>query len=43
MLEESKQIFDSKYMIYMPTEEELKREINKDREIFEVEMGILEN
>ncbi len=38
MLEESKQIFDSKYMLYMPTEEELKREINKDRETFEVEM-----
>lgn len=41
ILEESKQIFASKYMIYMPTEEELKREINKDREIFEVERGML--
>lgn len=30
ILEESKQIFASKYMLYMPTEEELKREINKD-------------
>lgn len=37
ILEESKQIFASKYMIYMPTEEELKREINKDREILELE------
>jgi hypothetical protein len=26
ILEESKQIFASKYMLYMPTEEELKRE-----------------
>lgn len=40
ILEESKQIFASKYMLYMPTEEELKREINKDREIFEIEKGI---
>lgn len=37
ILEESKQIFASKYMLYMPTEEELKREINKDREMLEVE------
>ena len=37
ILEESKQIFASKYMIYMPTEEELKREIKRDREILEVE------
>lgn len=33
ILEESKQIFASKYMLYMPTEEELKMEIKKDREI----------
>lgn len=37
ILEESKHIFASKYMLYMPTEEELKREINKDREILEIE------
>ncbi|MCB2291019.1 PDDEXK nuclease domain-containing protein [Clostridium sp. CS001] len=37
ILEENKQIFASKYMLYMPTEEELKREINRDREIFEIE------
>ncbi|QAA31313.1 PDDEXK nuclease domain-containing protein [Clostridium manihotivorum] len=37
ILEESKQIFASKYMLYMPTEEELKREINRDREILEIE------
>lgn len=40
ILEESKQIFASKYMLYMPTEEELKREINKDREILEMEERI---
>ncbi|MBV7271495.1 DUF1016 family protein [Clostridium sp. PL3] len=37
ILEESKQIFASKYMLYMPTEEELKREITRDREILESE------
>lgn len=37
ILEESKQIFASKYMFYMPTEEELKREIKRDREILEIE------
>lgn len=37
ILEESKQIFASKYMLYMPTEDELKREILKDREILEIE------
>jgi len=40
ILEESKQIFASKYMLYMPTEEELMREINKDREILEFEEGM---
>ncbi|MGL4450143.1 MAG: PDDEXK nuclease domain-containing protein [Sarcina sp.] len=40
ILEESKQIFASKYMLYMPTEEELKKEINKEREILEIERGL---
>ncbi|MCA1073435.1 PDDEXK nuclease domain-containing protein [Clostridium bowmanii] len=40
ILEESKQIFASKYMLYMPTEEELKKEINKEREILEIEERI---
>lgn len=43
ILEESKQIFASKYMLYMPTEEELKREINKDREILEIEERLHED
>jgi len=37
VLEESKQIFASKYMLYIPTEEELIREISKERERFELE------
>ncbi|GFZ30110.1 hypothetical protein CSC2_06360 [Clostridium zeae] len=37
ILEESKQIFASKYILYMPTEEELKREINRDREMLEID------
>lgn len=43
ILDESKQIFASKYMLYMPTEEELKREINKDREILEIEKRLGED
>ena len=43
ILEESKQIFASKYMLYMPTEEELKREIKRDREMLEIEERIKEN
>lgn len=43
ILDESKQIFASKYMLYMPTEEELKREINKDREILEIEKRLNED
>ena len=43
MLEESKQIFASKYMLYMPTEEELMREISKDREILEIEERMSED
>ncbi|MGL4875273.1 MAG: PDDEXK nuclease domain-containing protein [Clostridium sp.] len=40
ILDESKQIYASKYMLYMPTEEELKREINKEREMLEIERGL---
>ena len=43
ILEESKQIFASKYMLYMPTEEELKLEIMKDREILEIEERMYED
>lgn len=40
VLEESKQLFASKYMLYMPTEEELIEEISKEREKFEIEESL---
>lgn len=35
VLKESKQIFASKYMLYLPTEEELQREIERERRLAE--------
>jgi hypothetical protein len=32
---DSQQLFASKYLMYLPTEEELRAEIEKDREIIE--------
>lgn len=43
VLEESKQLFASKYMLYMPTEEELINEIAKERERFEIEEALKED
>jgi hypothetical protein len=40
VLNEGKQIFASKYLKFLPTEEELKREIEKERNL--IEMAILE-
>lgn len=37
LLEDSKQIFSSKYKLYLPTEDELKKELEREREVFEVE------
>jgi predicted nuclease of restriction endonuclease-like (RecB) superfamily len=37
LLNESKQIFASKYMTYLPTEEELKKEIERERREIEME------
>jgi predicted nuclease of restriction endonuclease-like (RecB) superfamily len=37
ILSESKNLFASKYMLYLPTEEELKRELEREREIIERE------
>jgi hypothetical protein len=37
VLEDSKQIFASKYKLYIPSEEELKTELNRERELFEIE------
>lgn len=35
--EDNKQIFASKYMLYIPTEEEFKNEIQREREVIELE------
>lgn len=35
VLNESKQLFASKYMLYLPTEEELKRELERERKLIE--------
>jgi len=39
--EKQKQIFISKYIPYLPTEEELKNEIMKEKELFEMEKKLL--
>jgi len=40
LLNESKQIFASKYMTYLPTEEELKKEIERERKQIEEEQNL---
>ena len=35
VLNDSKQLFASKYMLYLPTEEELKRELERERRLIE--------
>jgi len=37
LLEDSKQVFASKYKLYLPTEEELKKELEREREMLEME------
>ena len=37
LLEDNKRIFASKYKLYLPTEEELEREISRERELIEME------
>ena len=37
ILEESKQLFAAKYLPYLPTEEELKKELNRERKLLEME------
>ena len=37
LLEDSKQIFASKYKLYLPTEEELKEELERERRMMEME------
>ena len=35
VLNDSKQLFASKYMLYLPTEEELQRELERERRLIE--------
>ena len=42
LLNESKQIFASKYMTYLPTEQELKKEIERERQLIEQEKKLSE-
>jgi len=35
VLNDSKQLFASKYMLYLPTEEELERELKRERRLIE--------
>lgn len=43
LLEESKQIFASRYKLYLPTEEELRRELEQERAQFEIEEKLKTN
>ncbi|MDT8719195.1 DUF1016 family protein [Clostridium sp. 19966] len=40
--EDNNQIFASKYKLYMPTEEELKRELEQEQELLETEKHLQE-
>ena len=39
VLHDSKQLFAAKYLTYLPSEEELRREIERQKEIFAVQHG----
>ena len=39
ILKDSKQLFAGKYLTYLPTEEELSREIREQKEFFELQKG----
>ena len=41
--ENNTQIFASKYMLYLPTEEELKKEIARERELIEIEKELTDD
>ena len=43
LLEDSKQIFASKYKLYLPTEEELKAELERERNMLEMERRLGRN
>jgi hypothetical protein len=42
LIEENKQIFASKYKLYLPTEKELERELIREREVIEIEKRLKE-
>ena len=42
LLNDSKQIFASKYKLYLPTEDELRKEIEREKEIVEIEKRLKE-
>ena len=39
VLKESRQLFASKYMLYLPNEEELKAELERERRLVEMELA----
>lgn len=39
VLQENPQLFAAKYLTYLPSEEDLKREIEKQKEIFQIQQG----
>ncbi len=43
ILKESQQVFQAKYLTYLPTEEELRREIERQKEIFLLQQKEKEN
>lgn len=43
LLQESRQIFASKYKLYLPTEEELKKELERERNLVEMEKRLQQN
>ena len=43
MLKDSKQIFASKYKLYLPTADELREEIEREKELIEMEKSLNEN
>ncbi len=43
LLEDKKQVFASKYKLYLPTEEELKKELTREKELIEMERRLQDN
>jgi hypothetical protein len=41
LLKESKQVFSSKYQLYLPTEKQLQKELEREREVVEMEKRLI--